>query len=102
MSLLINTLQARQSTSKFDSRIFLGILLVLIAGEKNLIVDVDVRDLFDDYQDTLAAQPLSSVEGGHNVDGLTSKLKHRIKVQIEQAEERVRTMVEYVSGRGHD
>lgn len=95
--LLIAALHARHATSdKFDSRIFLGILLVLVAGEKNLIVDVDIHSLIDSYRDSLADNSPSG-DGECNPESYALDLKQQIKIKIEQAEEKVRDMVEFAS-----
>lgn len=97
LSLLIEILQAgHPSRHKFDDRIFIGILFVLIAGEKNLIVDVDVNDLVEEYQAQLASQTAPSDAGLTQRDH-TATSKHRVKLRIERAEERVRMMIQYVS-----
>lgn len=45
LPLLIEALRGLQPPDQFDARIFVGLLIAIIAGEKNLIVDVDARDL---------------------------------------------------------
>ncbi|KAJ9102423.1 hypothetical protein QFC21_002823 [Naganishia friedmannii] len=95
--LLIKALQARHATNEFDSRIFLGILLVLIAGEKNLIVDVDVHSLIENYRDTLSTLPPFE-DGGFNAETHARLMTQQVKIKIGQAEERVRHMVEFITG----
>lgn len=99
MPLLIEALKARHPTNNgFDSQIFLGLLLVLVAGERNLIVDVDVHSLINDCHDLMASQ-LPSGRGKYSpeVENSVSELNQQIKVKMQQVEERVRNMVERAS-----
>jgi len=85
---LIQHLQSHlPSDFLLDKNIFLGILLCLIAGQRNLIVDVDV-DVEDEPSDESGK---SREEGG---DGLNRKERER---RLQDRLERVSSMCKTVS-----
>ncbi|KAI5448877.1 hypothetical protein NCC49_006051 [Naganishia albida] len=89
--LLLKSLQTYHAPYQLDSHIFIVMLLALIAGEKNLIVDVDTSDLTAQYR---AAQqqhsPLAETLQ-------PSRALDEYRKALAVVETRVQTAVEYVS-----
>ena len=81
---LIQHLQTNLPDIDLDKNVFLGILLCLIAGQRNLIVDVDIEDDVDDDD-----------ERDHDA-GTKSKAKERER-RFQSRLERVCQMCEIVS-----
>jgi hypothetical protein len=83
---LIQHLQTNLPDIDLDRNVFLGILLCLIAGQRNLIVDVDIEDDVDDVDDD---------DESHDA-GTKGKAKERER-RIQSRLERVCNMCETVS-----
>jgi hypothetical protein len=82
---LIQHLQTNLPDIDLDRNVFLGILLCLIAGQRNLIVDVDIEDDVDDVDDH------ESYDAG--TKGKAKERERRIQSRLE----RVCNMCETVS-----
>lgn len=91
MPLLIKSLQSYHAPNRLDSRIFVGMLLALVAGEKNLIIDVDVSDLTTQCRH-VGGRHLPS-DGTLPQEGTSFGHKETLAL----VEIRVQAMVEYVS-----
>lgn len=91
MPLLIKSLQSYHAPNRLDSRIFIGMLLALVAGEKNLIIDVDVNELTTQFRHE-GGRPLPFAKTLAQ-DGAGFGHKETLAL----AEIRVQAMVEYVS-----
>jgi hypothetical protein len=83
---LIQHLQTNLPDIDLDRNVFLGILLCLIAGQRTLIVDVDIEDDVDDVDDD---------DESHDA-GTKGKAKERER-RIQSRLERVCNMCETVS-----
>jgi hypothetical protein len=96
LSLLIEALRSVHPPDHFDARIFVGLLMAIVAGEKNLIVDVDVRDLVRELKD--AAEHRQPYERGTPLaNGAVTSLQTEFSSSIASLETRVQRTVESVS-----
>ncbi|KAJ9092290.1 hypothetical protein QFC20_007418 [Naganishia adeliensis] len=96
MPLLIKSLQSYHAPNRLDSRIFIGMLLALVAGEKNLIIDVDVNELTTQFRHE-GGRPLPFAKTLAQ-DGAGFGHKETLAL----AEIRVQAMVEYPSQKDVD
>lgn len=96
MPLLIEALQTLHPQRYFDARVFVGMLIAIVAGERNLIVDVDTCDLTRELHVSTEQQRTRESEFPLG-DGSTRSLKTHFASSIALLEVKVQTTVEFVS-----
>lgn len=89
--LLIKSLQTYHAPIQLDSHIFIGMLLALVTGEKNLIVDVDTNQFLTQHR---AGREQHSA---HEETLPPDRSNDEYEQALAEVEARVEAMVEYVS-----